>query len=464
LAPMVRVGTLPARLLALQYGADIVFCEEIIDHRILMCKRVENAQLGTVDFVIEEDAHIAPVFRTCPAKEKHALVFQMGTADPQRALEAAKLLEDVVAGIDINMGCPKAYSIKGGMGAALLSEQEKVVEILTTLVKGVKIPVTCKIRLLGSDRDPDLEKTKAFVRACCSTGIAGITVHGRTRDERPRHPNHDDLIAALRPLVDEFQIPLVANGGSNEVKTQEDIRAFRSRTKADSVMLARAAMWNFSIFRKEGPLPLDTIVRDYLRLCVQYENATQNTKYVVQHILQDQVDSPRGHAVQAAANLKEVCAAWESLDVFEEESRKLEAKEKAMAGGGDGKRKAEEEEASANKKCKEDEELIEECVVIVNVKFVRKEFPTTGASPKSILAELSKKNDLNLPTYKTIQREKDKLFRSVLTLGREKFTSERWEKSKRFAEQSAALAYLTFYKMDTGKKPSLINVTKTDTN
>ena len=36
LAPMVRVGTLPARLLALEYGADIVFCEEVIDHRLLM--------------------------------------------------------------------------------------------------------------------------------------------------------------------------------------------------------------------------------------------------------------------------------------------------------------------------------------------------------------------------------------------------------------------------------------------
>ena len=27
LAPMVRVGTLPTRLLALDYGADIVYCE-----------------------------------------------------------------------------------------------------------------------------------------------------------------------------------------------------------------------------------------------------------------------------------------------------------------------------------------------------------------------------------------------------------------------------------------------------
>jgi tRNA-dihydrouridine synthase 2 len=27
LAPMVRIGTLPSRLLALKYGADIVYCE-----------------------------------------------------------------------------------------------------------------------------------------------------------------------------------------------------------------------------------------------------------------------------------------------------------------------------------------------------------------------------------------------------------------------------------------------------
>lgn len=69
LAPMVRVGTLPMRLLALDFGADIVYTEvcgkcfdilifmfdyfyrnfnkyfvfqEIIDFRLLKCQRVEN--------------------------------------------------------------------------------------------------------------------------------------------------------------------------------------------------------------------------------------------------------------------------------------------------------------------------------------------------------------------------------------------------------------------------------------
>ena len=39
------------------------------------------------------------------------------------------MLENDVAGIDVNMGCPKEFSIKGGMGAALLKQPEKVKEV-----------------------------------------------------------------------------------------------------------------------------------------------------------------------------------------------------------------------------------------------------------------------------------------------------------------------------------------------
>lgn len=42
LAPMVRVGTLPMRLLALNYGADIVYTEELIDWKLLKTTRKEN--------------------------------------------------------------------------------------------------------------------------------------------------------------------------------------------------------------------------------------------------------------------------------------------------------------------------------------------------------------------------------------------------------------------------------------
>lgn len=99
--------------------------------------------LGTVDYIDEHDGHI--VFRTC-ALEKDKVVLQLGTASAERALRIAKMVENDVAGIDINMGCPKEFSIKGGMGAALLSDPDRAKNILKTLVENIKIPVTCKIR------------------------------------------------------------------------------------------------------------------------------------------------------------------------------------------------------------------------------------------------------------------------------------------------------------------------------
>ncbi|XP_033935918.1 tRNA-dihydrouridine(20) synthase [NAD(P)+]-like, partial [Pseudochaenichthys georgianus] len=88
LAPMVRVGTLPMRLLALDYGADVVYCEELIDIKMAQCERVVNEVLHTVDFVAPDER---VMFRTCE-KEKERVVFQMGTADPDRALIVAKLV------------------------------------------------------------------------------------------------------------------------------------------------------------------------------------------------------------------------------------------------------------------------------------------------------------------------------------------------------------------------------------
>jgi len=35
-------------------GADLVYTEELIDHKMLLCKRVENKLLNTVDFVLPD--------------------------------------------------------------------------------------------------------------------------------------------------------------------------------------------------------------------------------------------------------------------------------------------------------------------------------------------------------------------------------------------------------------------------
>ncbi|OIT27724.1 trna-dihydrouridine(47) synthase [nad(p)(+)]-like protein, partial [Nicotiana attenuata] len=171
LAPMVRVGTLPFRLLAAQYGADITYGEEIIDHKIIKCERRVNDVLGTTDIVEKGTDNV--VFRTCP-EERNRVVFQMGTSDAMRALKAAEIVCKDVAAVDINMGCPKSFSISGGMGAALLSKPELIHDILTTLRRNLDIPVTCKIRLLKSPQD-----TVELARRIERTGVSALAVHGR---------------------------------------------------------------------------------------------------------------------------------------------------------------------------------------------------------------------------------------------------------------------------------------------
>lgn len=54
------------------------------------------------------------------------MIFQIGSADPEMALRAARKVQGDVAGIDLNCGCPKHFSTHGGMGSKLLTEPDKL--------------------------------------------------------------------------------------------------------------------------------------------------------------------------------------------------------------------------------------------------------------------------------------------------------------------------------------------------
>lgn len=99
--------------------------------------------LGTVDYINEANGYCT--FRTSP-EEKNRLVFQIGTANAETAVALAKMVQNDVSGIDVNMGCPKPYSVNFGMGARLLQNSQNAKNILTSLVKNISLPITCKIR------------------------------------------------------------------------------------------------------------------------------------------------------------------------------------------------------------------------------------------------------------------------------------------------------------------------------
>uniref|UniRef100_A0A8C8IQT1 Dihydrouridine synthase 2 n=1 Tax=Oncorhynchus tshawytscha TaxID=74940 RepID=A0A8C8IQT1_ONCTS len=387
LAPMVRVGTLPTRLLSLDYGADIVYSEELIDIKMAQCQRVVNEVLETVDFVAPDER---VMFRTCE-KEKDRVVFQMVGYTRELSLSA---MENDVAAIDVNMGCPKEYSTKGGMGAALLSDPDKIEAILRTLVKGVSKPVTCKIRIL-----PTLEDTLSLVKRIENTGVAAIAVHGRLKDERPRHPVHCDFIQAIAEAV---SIPVIANGGSlDRVKAHADIEEFRKATGASSVMVARAAMWNPSVFRSQGLLSVEEVMEEYLKYAIRYDNHAFNTKYCLCQMLRDKVESPLGKQLKSAQTNKEICEGYGLQEYYKKTQAELQ-------------------------------------------------YPGEF-SPKMFLLEWSRKENLEQPRYETVQRSQDRAFQSMVTMTGKKYRSTLWEKSKKYAEQASAIVCLRVLGLPEGR-------------
>ena len=171
LAPMVRIGELPTRLMALRYGADLVWGPETIDRAIIGSQRLVNDKTGCIEFV--KPGRV--IYRIHPS-EQGRLVYQLGSADAKLAVEAAQMVAKDVAGVDLNCGCPKHFSIQGGMGAALLKDIPRLEGILRALAEEVgkvfNIGITCKIRLVETD-----EATFDMVRQLCRTGITGLTVY-----------------------------------------------------------------------------------------------------------------------------------------------------------------------------------------------------------------------------------------------------------------------------------------------
>jgi tRNA-dihydrouridine synthase 2 len=108
----------------------------------------------------------------------------------------------------------------------------------------------------------------------------------RTRDERPRHPAHWDKLLEIRKII--TAIPLIANG---DVFTPQDIKRVKEMTNVDSVMIARGAILNCSIFQGELQPQID-VVRNYIRKVCSVANAAgcESPEYVCQYKIHSLAD------------------------------------------------------------------------------------------------------------------------------------------------------------------------------
>ncbi|KAL8999723.1 MAG: hypothetical protein Q9169_001540 [Polycauliona sp. 2 TL-2023] len=323
LAPMVRSGELPSRLLALHYGADLVWGPETIDKAMIGTIKRTNAVSSTIDYTRTPSntartqglaARESYIYRLHPVREGRRLIFQIGTSSPSTAVEAAKLVAPHVAGIDVNAGCPKPFSTAGGMGAALLQKPDHLASILSALVKEVgevyEIGISVKIRLLET-----AEKTEALVRKLCATGITGLTIHCRTTPMRPRERAIRDQLQMITGVCRSEGVACVMNG---DVKNRDEALQLMREFGADGAMLASAAESNPSSFRTSeegGLLAWQEVVQEYMKNALEVDNKWGNTKFTLGQLMPGKLEAYR--KVTGAKSYTEVCHALGLEDLCE---------------------------------------------------------------------------------------------------------------------------------------------------
>jgi nifR3 family TIM-barrel protein len=215
LAPMAGVTNAPFRLVARECGAGPLTSEEI-DARAL----------------VEGNARTQVLAQHLP--EERPIAFQLLGADPDVLAEAARRLEAAgVDGIDLNMGCPVAKIVAKGQGAALMRDPLRAAVIFRTLRKAVTGPFTIKIRGGWDDRTVNAPE---IARIAEQEGVAGITVHPRTRSQQYTGRAPWDVIAAVVAAV---RVPVTGNG---DVRRRADAAAMVAATGCASVMIGRGAL------------------------------------------------------------------------------------------------------------------------------------------------------------------------------------------------------------------------------
>lgn len=166
-------------------------------------------------------------------ESEQPLIIQLFGKDPEFFKLAGKKLEKTgIAGIDINMGCPAKKVIGSECGSALLNDTHLAGEIVKTLSKAVKIPVSVKMRI-GYKQYDETHFTN-FIKTLEENGTKSLTIHGRTT--RQGYTGKADW-APIYLAKSLLKIPVIGNGDIDSVQTAKD-----RLQNLDGIMIGRASV------------------------------------------------------------------------------------------------------------------------------------------------------------------------------------------------------------------------------
>ncbi|CAO3645447.1 unnamed protein product [Cunninghamella blakesleeana] len=249
-APMVRYSKLPFRELIRKYNVDIVYTPMILAD---VFKNSEFARHTDFTTNIKDD----PV------------VVQFAANNGADLADAAELVSPFAGAIDLNCGCPQRWAIQEKIGSFLMTDPERVRDMIRTVKGRVNIPCSIKIRV-----HPNLKTTYEFVKRAESVGVDFLTVHGRTSKQKSTEPVNFDGIKLVKESI---QVPVIANGG---IFNMNDVNEMYEKTGVDGVMSARGLLQNPAFFAGYEQTPWECI-EEYVNLAIAYGS----TPFIFHHHL-----------------------------------------------------------------------------------------------------------------------------------------------------------------------------------
>jgi nifR3 family TIM-barrel protein len=223
LAPLAGYTTLAFRLTVRELGGLGLATTDLVNARALLLTSRRTMEL----------------IQTCPADRPVAV--QIYGSVPEEMRDAAQWLQDYgVSSVDINMGCPVHKVVRGGGGSAMMCDADKTINLVRTVVEAVRIPVSVKMRLGWDDQS---WSAPFFARQFEQAGVAGVTIHGRTRAQGFGGTVSLDGIRAVVEAVE--RIPVIGNG---DVRTIADADQMFRETGCAGIAIGRGALLNPWIF------------------------------------------------------------------------------------------------------------------------------------------------------------------------------------------------------------------------
>ncbi len=215
LAPMEDVTDPSFRYICKHFGADMVYTEFVSSDGLIRDAKKTLKKLEIGDY-------------------ERPIGIQLYGHLIEPMVEAARIAEEAAPDlIDINFGCPVRKIATRGAGAGMLCNVPLMMEMTKAIVNAVKLPVTVKTRLGWDEESKNIVEVAERLQ---DTGIAAITIHGRTRAQLYKGEADWTLIGEVKNNP-RMCIPVIGNG---DITSAEIAKEKIDRYGVDGIMIGRA--------------------------------------------------------------------------------------------------------------------------------------------------------------------------------------------------------------------------------